>query len=812
MRLRLVLSAANRLSSNLVVSAYDFWQKRRWILIILVILILSMAGLYVSTTPLSQDIKSMLPDKSGSFQRDFELFSYAPFARNILISLEVSDDGSQTSDTQYSHTDSLIQTADNITALLKPPYFSHVISGITQSQKLTLFNWMYDNLPCLLTEPDIERLQNQISPDGIRRHLQENVKILHSPDSVVLRKLILQDPLAFRELLLDKLKSLSLVSNISADDDYFISQDRRHLLIIAETPIAFTDFGSSRDMLNYLYQVLDEHTLPGIKYRVVCGHLYTLANANTIQSDMWRVLIISTAGMLLVFGIFLRNWRVILFVFLIPFAALLIGASATRYVFSTVSAITIGFGAVLLGISDDFGLHVFYKLQEKSVDARRVLADMTTPLLYCALTAVSVFAVLLFSSLPGQRQLAVFCIVGIFTALLFALFVMPHLMPTQSKVTLAKLSLPRTKALALPVWMSIVLISIVPAVRVKFDGDLRSIGIVPKSVLRDEQAIKNTWGGIREQALVFSSAENLEKAMQKNDLLFQQISKEMQDVRFLSIAALIPSQQTQQENLNRWSDFWLDTGRKAELRAELERQGELYGFNSSAFDEFLQWLDRPQSVFTLSEFEGECNDKLISPFVTKLEDGQFAVLTFVPDDDSITVPLSNSKLGVKVLSNRQFSAQLSHETKKDFFRFFSVAIVLIIVLLAVLFRDGRKVILALLPVFVGIVIMLAIMTLCGIRMNLFNIVAAILVLGLGVDYGIFVVSDYGKDSHNSTYNAVLASGLTTFVGFGSLMAARHPALNSIGTTVAAGIIPCFLCALTLLPSLTRSFLGGKRES
>ena len=796
---------------NFVVSSYNFWQKHTWLLVSLATLVLLIAGLYIVNIPLSNDIKSMLPDKNMHFQEDFELFSYAPFARNILISLEVTDDSNQSSLRQESSTDLLIQTANEVTESLKPPYFTQVVSGITQSQKLTLFNWMYDSLPCLLSDSDIERLQNKISPEGIRRQLHENIKVLHSPDSVVLRKLILQDPLAFRELLLDKLKLLSLVSNISADEDYFISKDNKHLLIIVETPIAITDFGSSRDMLDYLYKVLDEHTLPGIRYRVICGHRYTVANASTIQTDLWRVLFISITGLLLLFAIFLRTWRA-LFVFLIPLGALLIGTSAAGCFFQKVSAITIGFGAVLLGISADFGLHVFYGFQEQHTNARRILTGLVRPLSFCALTTIGVFSVLLFSALPGQRQLAVFSIAGIAAALSLALFVMPHFMPARAVVALTKLSLPRTKTFWWLLWLLVILISIIPATRVKFDSNLRSIGMIPKDILQDELIIKDTWGGVREQAFVLCAADNPEKALQKNDILFQKIHKDIPDATFLSLAPLIPSQQTQQENLSRWRSFWRDSSQKATLRAELEKQGSQYGFNSSAFEPFFHWLDQPHSSFSLAEFERECNDKLVSPFVTQLKNGQSAVLTFVPDDDFITASLSKMNLDVRVVSNRQFSKLLNRETVKDFVRFFIGAIILVIVLLFVLFRNIKKLMLAFLPVMSGIIVMLAIMAISGIRFNIFNMVAAILVIGLGVDYGIFIVSTCDKTTNYATCNAVLVSGLTTFVGFGSLMSARHPAMNSIGVTVATGIIPSLLCALIVLPSLTRAFFSGTKES
>ncbi|MEE9575746.1 MAG: hypothetical protein V3W03_06545, partial [Gammaproteobacteria bacterium] len=105
----------------------------------------------------------------------------------------------------------------------------------------------------------------------------------------MLKELILQDPLAFRRLLLGKLQQLNIMSGFSVDSDYFLSKDNKHLLIIVETSIAITDFGRSREMLDCLYQVLDEHVPAGIQYRVICGHRYTVANAETIQSDLWRV-------------------------------------------------------------------------------------------------------------------------------------------------------------------------------------------------------------------------------------------------------------------------------------------------------------------------------------------------------------------------------------------------------------------------------------------------------------------------------------------------------------------------------------------
>ena len=746
----------------------------------------------------------MLPDKDTKFREDFELFSFAPFARNVLISLELTGSGDEVS------VETMTNAADEITEALGPPYFTQAICGISQGEKLRVFNWMYDHLPCLVDGGDIEFLEEETTPDAVARQMEENIKILHSPESVVMKRLIVQDPMALRRLLLSKLGQLNMVSGFSADSDYFLTGDNKHLLIIADTSVAITDFGNSREMLNQLYGKLDELTPNGISYRVICGHRYTVTNAETIQSDLWRVFAISITGLVLIFVIFLHNLRA-MFVFVIPTAALVVGIAVTGLFFGEVSAITIGFGAVLLGISADFGLHVFYGLQQADMDKRQVMAELTKPLCYCAMTTIGVFAVLLFSALPGQRQLAVFSISGILTALVFALFVMPHLMPAGPVIKLKQLSLPQAKKFILPLWIIIALVAVIPASRVRFDGNLRSIGMMPKNILRDEMQIKEIWGGVREQALIFCDADSAEEALQKNDRLFEKIKSELPDVEFQSIASVIPSQKAQQQSLARWNSFWNDSDNKSQLKTNLQQQGGKYGFALSAFEPFLEWLDEPRNVFSLDDFKAECNDKLVSPFVAELKDNRFAVLTFVPDVEKVTESVEKLQQDVRIISNLRFSKQLNRETVADFVRFFSGAIAIIVILLFILFRNGKRLILAFLPVLAGVVLMSAIMSVSGIKINLFNMVATILVIGLAVDYGIFIICTCGGSRNDAACNAVFVSGLTTFVGFGSLMVARHPAMNSIGITVAAGIIPALLCALTLLPYLTQKYLAGIKK-
>jgi hypothetical protein len=109
--------------------------------------------------------------------------------------------------------------------------------------------------------------------------------------------------------------------------------------------------------------------------------------------------------------------------------------------------------------------------------------------------------------------------------------------------------------------------------------------------------------------------------------------------------------------------------------------------------------------------------------------------------------------------------------------------------------------LALLPVLSGLMTMFGVMGWLGYGFNLFNLVATILMIGLGVDYGIFMVYRLFRDLEPSAEKAVLVSALTTLSGFGVLVLARHPALHSIGLTILLGVCGALPTVIWIVPAL-----------
>ena len=110
---------------------------------------------------------------------------------------------------------------------------------------------------------------------------------------------------------------------------------------------------------------------------------------------------------------------------------------------------------------------------------------------------------------------------------------------------------------------------------------------------------------------------------------------------------------------------------------------------------------------------------------------------------------------------------------------------------------------AVIPAALGSLLTLAVMRILGFDFDLMNIALVPMILGLGVDDGIHLVSRHRQpgggdliETYRHVGGAVLLTSLTTCAAFGSLMLARSPGLATMGLLVVCGALSC--CAITLL--------------
>ncbi len=144
------------------------------------------------------------------------------------------------------------------------------------------------------------------------------------------------------------------------------------------------------------------------------------------------------------------------------------------------------------------------------------------------------------------------------------------------------------------------------------------------------------------------------------------------------------------------------------------------------------------------------------------------------------------------------------------------ALGVIVVVLWLDFRTVRHTLLALAPLAAGVLLTLGTMGLCGVSLNPANMIALPLIVGVGVDNGVHVLHDYRARQRGRAYRLAATTGqgiavaaLTTVLGFGTLMVARHKGLVSLGLVLALGVSFCMAAALGLLPAALQ-LLGERR--
>jgi preprotein translocase subunit SecF len=147
-------------------------------------------------------------------------------------------------------------------------------------------------------------------------------------------------------------------------------------------------------------------------------------------------------------------------------------------------------------------------------------------------------------------------------------------------------------------------------------------------------------------------------------------------------------------------------------------------------------------------------------------------------------------------------------------RFAIVAsLVLLLTMIFFHFRNVKRTAFVLLGLGCGFSWMLALMGLCNIRLNFYNMIVLPTMIGMGEDNSVHVIDRHDEFGRRSILHVLRISGgaslmasLTTMFGYGGLLFARHPGLNSIGIMSIIGMGTCLIGSLVVLPLLAHIFM------
>jgi uncharacterized membrane protein YdfJ with MMPL/SSD domain len=174
----------------------------------------------------------------------------------------------------------------------------------------------------------------------------------------------------------------------------------------------------------------------------------------------------------------------------------------------------------------------------------------------------------------------------------------------------------------------------------------------------------------------------------------------------------------------------------------------------------------------------------------------------------------SSQPGVRLAAWESLGQALSKRVRQDIMREMLPIIVILLIMLALAYRNWRDLLLSVLILALGVAALMATMSLLGRSWNLASLAALPLLLGTGIDYGIHTLLAMKRDGNdirrmrNTTGRAVFFCGATTVIGFMSLVVADNRGVASLGTACAAGTVWILLLVLWLLPHWRCWMFGG----
>jgi len=180
------------------------------------------------------------------------------------------------------------------------------------------------------------------------------------------------------------------------------------------------------------------------------------------------------------------------------------------------------------------------------------------------------------------------------------------------------------------------------------------------------------------------------------------------------------------------------------------------------------------------------------------------------DVDAITKPAG---VEYRITGMAPLIIELLRLMREDMIFTTLVAAAIIFGLLAVLERSFTKGFLVFLPLIFAITWTFGVMGFFGIPVSISTVMIGSVIIGLGVEYGIFMVSRYyeerrtgGKSTRDALRIAVSNIGASTFgsaatttAAFFALTLAAMPMIQHLGQTLALGIIFCWVAASVVNP-------------
>lgn len=764
------------------------------------------------TARVDSDMSELLPGGPGSPREAAKLLSDFGTLDTLLLDLELPG----------ATVDQLLEAGATFEQRARESgRFASVNSGPSEQDLFTLGRVLAPRRLLLLDDPRAQVERRLAAPDLPERLARVKARLL-GPEGFALKQLLLGDPLELNEAMLAR--SGVGGGGVQYRHGHLMTPDERHLLYVA-TPkasaLSIDDSLATLAALGALERQLPKGPGGPAKLIVAGGPRFAAESATAIRGEVTFNFLSTALALVIIFLVRFRSLRLLLLAS-VPVGIGVVGGIATvALARGHIHGLSLGFGAALIGIAMDYPLYLINRWsEEEGTSLERFAASVRacwSSLLFGYATTAVAFAVLAASSMPGLREMAFFSGAGITVAYLATLVLLPPLVvrlggSSRRRVTwapsLSKAAL--RHSLAVPVFALLLAVAAFAARRLQFDGDFAHLDSQRPQTVADYELVMSRLGQGAGSSLVAVEGSDAEQALGRAEAVVGRLNGTGHVRAVHSASELVPSQALQRQRAAALQGLDL-----AAARERLAAAAAPAGFSPKAFDAFFTELEEAAAGRISPLLPDQLAGTALEPLVTHLLRCEAArcraIVTFERQGISAADLATALPAGARLVDREALAQDAAAEIPRQLLLLCGLGLVSNVLLLWLVYRSLRSAVVVCLPSLLGLVGTLGVMAALGLPLDLVSAGGLVLVLGAGVDYGIFVFDGLraGGTSGVQAMGVVLASS-STLASFGTLAYGTHRALTSLGISVGLGIGFSALISLLLLPGL--AWLSGVRRA
>ncbi|MEQ1323455.1 MMPL family transporter [Acinetobacter soli] len=516
--------------------------------------------------------------------------------------------------------------------------------------------------------------------------------------------------------------------------------------------------------------------------------LFSNYGTQSAQKEISTIGLGSTLGLILLVWFGFRSFRPLFTEFIAVSTGSLVAFAATHWVFGEIHLMTLVFGASLIGVCVDFSFYFMaMQSQHRSITGFEVLKPLLPSLFMGLMTTVVAYVFLSFTPFPGFKQIAVFSIVGLVSAWITSILLLPRLPALNAEPAIRHLKWIGTfrvwfQSKRLLSYVSVICILVVglsSLLFLKSNDDIRNLQSMDRGLKQEDQYVRERFMGEQGRDYFVVRGDTPAQMQRNEQVLIQHLQNLQQQGKLTSFQALgqwIPTQDQQQQNIQRL---------KAIPDQVLQQYAQNIGLTSSDVMAWQQQLDH-LPLLTLQDFKQH----------------PLAFLQVNPNERLVMLNGVKDNTDLLAIQNKQVMLQQPIHDLSMLFKqhriqaqsLFMYALLALAVGLGLIY-GWRSVFPLVLPVSLALLTTFAIQVWLGIEINLFSIMGTFLIVGIGVDYAIFY--RHGHDHPQVVGMALFLCMMSTLLGFGLLSLSHTYAIHCFGLTVLFGVIFSFIYATLL---------------